>query len=309
MSAHATRRIYRHRLPVRVMHWTNVVCLFVLLGSGLQIFNAHPALYWGEDSRFHRPALALTGKADAQGVPRGETRIGTLRLKTDGFLGASKNLFGVHVARGFPTWATIPGAKSLADGRRWHFFFAWIFVLNGLAYLGWSLASRHLAGDLWPTGPDLRGMGRSIVDHLKFKHPTGDAAARYNVLQKLAYLAVILVLVPGVILMGLAMSPDFDVVLGWLLDLVGGRQSARTWHFIFAFALLAFVAVHVFMVLVSGPVNQVRSMLTGRYDVPLDPGPRQADLRDQDKTPAVATASVAGQPAQEATASTPGGTP
>jgi thiosulfate reductase cytochrome b subunit len=268
--AHATRPTYRHRLPVRVTHWINVACLAILLGSGLQIFNAHPALYWGEVSKFGKPALALTGKPDAAGVPRGELRIGTRRFATDGVLGASKNLFGAHVARGFPTWATIPGAKSLADGRRWHFFFAWIFVLNGAAYLLWSLFSRHLARDLWPTKPDLRGMGRSIVEHLKFKHPTGDAAARYNVLQKLAYLAVILVLIPGVILMGLGMSPDFDVVLGWLLDLVGGRQSARTWHFIFAMLLLAFVAIHVFMVIVSGPINQVRSMLTGRYDVPID---------------------------------------
>ena len=268
--AAATRRLYRHRLPVRVMHWTNVVCLFVLLGSGLQIFNAHPALYWGEASRFSKPAFALTGKPDAAGVPRGELRIGTRAFATDGVLGASKNLFGAHVARGFPTWATIPGAKSLADGRRWHFFFAWIFVINGAAYLLWSLASRHLARDLWPTWPDLRGMGRSILDHLKFKHPTGEAAARYNVLQKLAYLAVIGIQIPGVILMGLAMSPDFDVLLGWLLDLVGGRQSARTWHFIFAMLLLAFVAIHVFMVIVSGPINQVRSMLTGRYDVPVE---------------------------------------
>jgi thiosulfate reductase cytochrome b subunit len=265
--AHAWRRTTRHRLPVRLTHWINVACLVILLGSGLQIFNAHPALYWGEISRFDRPALALTGRADAQGRAQGVTRIGAMKFDTDGFLGASKNLFGVHVARGFPTWATIPGAKSLADGRRWHFFFAWIFVVNGALYLAWSLASRHLRGDLWPTGADWRGFGRSLVDHLKFKHPTGEAAARYNILQKLAYLAVILVLLPGMVLTGLAMSPDFDVMLGWLLDLVGGRQSARTWHFIFAMALVAFVLVHVFMVLVSGPVNHLRSMLTGHFYV------------------------------------------
>jgi thiosulfate reductase cytochrome b subunit len=268
--AHATRRIQRHRLPLRVMHWINVACLLVLLGSGLQIFNAHPALYWGEDSTFDKPVLALTGKPDAKGVPRGETRIGSLRLRTDGVLGASKNLFGAHVARGFPTWATIPGAKSLADGRRWHFFFAWFFVLNGLAYLAWSLASKHLAGDLWPTRADWRGIGHSIIEHARFRHPTGEAAARYNVLQKLAYLAVVLVLLPGIALFGLAMSPDFDVVLGWLLDLVGGRQSARTWHFLFAVALVAFVAIHLFMVLVTGPINQIRAMITGRYDIHLD---------------------------------------
>jgi thiosulfate reductase cytochrome b subunit len=274
--AHATRRIYRHRLPVRVMHWINVACLAVLLGSGLQIFNAHPALYWGEASVFDRPALALTGKKDAQGVPRGETRIGALTFRTDGVLGASENLLGAHVARGFPTWATIPGARSLADGRRWHFFFAWLFVLNGAAYLAWSLASRHLSGDLWPSRADWRGLGRSILDHARFSHPTGDEAARYNVLQRLAYLAVVLVLLPGITLFGLAMSPDFDVMLGWLLDLVGGRQSARTWHFIFAALLVAFVLIHLFMVVVTGPINQVRAMLTGRYDVHVDDAPPPA---------------------------------
>ena len=173
--AHATRRTYRHRLPVRISHWINVVCLFVLLGSGLQIFNAHPALYWGRISTFDKPAFALGARNDAHGRPHGFTAIGHWKFATDGVFGASKNLFGVHVARGFPTWATIPGAKSLADGRRWHFFFAWFFVLNGLAYLG-----------------------------------------------------VIYVLAPGIVLMGLAMSPHLDPVLGWLVDLVGGRQSART---------------------------------------------------------------------------------
>ena len=173
--------------------------------------------------------------------------------------------------RGFPSWATIPGPKSLAAGRRWHFFFAWLFVLNGLAYLAWSWRSRHLRDDLAPTTAEWRGIGASIREHLRFKHPTGEAALRYNILQKLAYLAVILILGPGVLLMGLAMSPHMDSVLGWMLDLVGGRQSARTWHFVAAFAFLAFAAIHLFMVLVTGPVNQVRAMITGRYVIHAPP--------------------------------------
>ena len=186
-------------------------------------------------------------------------------------LGVSRNLAGRPVARGFPAWATIPGAKDLAQGRRWHFFFAWVFVINGLAYLLWSWRSRHLARDLAPTGAELRGIGDSVREHLRFQHPTGEAATRYNVLQKLAYLVVLFVLLPGIVLMGLAMSPTLDSVLGWMVDLVGGRQSARTWHFVFAFALVAFVVVHVVMVLVTGPLNQVRAMITGNYRVPPDP--------------------------------------
>jgi len=280
---------YRHRLPVRLMHWTNVACLVALFMSGLQIFNAHPALYWGQDSRFDRPALALAAVATPAGALRGETRIGTHRIDTTGVLGVSANKAGVPTRRGFPTWATMPGPRNLAEGRRWHFFFAWLFVLNGIAYWLWSWRSRHLRRDLAPTGSELRGIGHSISEHLRFRHPTGAEAARYNVLQKLAYLAVIYVLAPGVVLMGLAMSPHMDSVLGWLVDLVGGRQSARTWHFIIAFAFLAFLFVHVFMVLVSGPLNQLRSMITGRYRLPRDPAPPGAPAPDSAALPPAPT--------------------
>lgn len=271
MTDARARLTYRHRLPVRVMHWLNALCIVILFMSGLSIFNAHPALYWGEDSHFDTPLLSLTGKAGPDGRLRGETQVGPWRFDTTGVLGVSPMMSGEPGKRGFPSWATIPGPKSLAAGRRWHFFFAWLFVLNGLAYLAWSWRSRHLRDDLAPTTAEWRGIGASIREHLRFKHPTGEAALRYNILQKLAYLAVILILGPGVLLMGLAMSPHMDSVLGWMLDLVGGRQSARTWHFVAAFAFLAFAAIHLFMVLVTGPVNQVRAMITGRYMIHAPP--------------------------------------
>ena len=268
MSEDAVRSTYRHRLPVRIMHWINVVCLFVLLMSGLQIFNAHPALYWGEYSSFDAPWLALKAVPAGNGQLRGDTKIGSLHVTTTGVLGVSKNpVSGNPGPRGFPSWATIPAYRSLAEGRRWHFFFAWLFVINGLSYLLWSWRSRHLGKDLLPTRDDWRGMGHSIIEHLKFKHPTGEAATRYNILQKLAYLGVVLALGPGVVLMGLAMSPHMDSVLAWLVDMVGGRQSARTIHFLFAMAFLGFIAIHVFMVLVTGPLNQIRAMITGRYTI------------------------------------------
>ncbi len=273
MSAAKGELTYRHRLPIRIMHWINAICLIALFMSGLQIFNAHPALYWGNDSRFDQPALSLKAMLLPSGELRGVTQVGAFHVDTTGVLGASKNQAGVIQARGFPAWATVPGPRSLADGRSWHFFFVWLFVINGLSYWLWSWRSRHFRQDLAPSGAELHGIGGSIRKHLKFKHPTGAEAARYNVLQKLAYLSVIVVFGPGIVLMGLAMSPHMDSVLGWMVDLVGGRQSARTWHFIIAFSLLAFVLAHVFMVLVSGPLNQLRSMITGRYRIPPDPTP------------------------------------
>lgn len=260
------RLVYRHRWPVRVMHWVNAVCLVILLGSGLQIFNAHPSLYWGNRSDPGKELLTLSASADAQGQPRGVTRIGSHAIDTTGVLGASK-VEGEWTSRGFPSWATIPGPGWLAMGRRWHFFFAWLFVLNGLAYVGWSAITRHLDRDLVPARRDWRVLGRSIVDHLRFRHPQGEEALRYNILQRLAYLVTIFVFGGGIVLMGLLMSPRMDAVLGGLVEFVGGRQSARTIHFVIAMAFVAFIVVHVVEVLISGPLNQLRGMITGWYRI------------------------------------------
>jgi thiosulfate reductase cytochrome b subunit len=261
-------RIYRHRLPVRVMHWVNVVSITILLMSGLNIFNAHPALYWGRDSHFNSPWFAIESR-DTPAGPQGVTRFAGREWNTTGVLGLSET-DGDLKARGFPSWATVPGAQWLAMARHWHFFFAWVFVLNGIAYLLYTLLSRHLVRDLLPTREELRGIGRSITDHLRFRHPKGEAALRYNVLQNLAYLTVIFVLLPLVVVAGMAMSPRLDTVFTGWVDLLGGRQSARSLHFIAAAGLLLFTLIHLFEVIVAGVWNEVRSMVTGWYSVPAD---------------------------------------
>lgn len=261
----------RHTWPVRVMHWVNVLAFAVLLMSGLQIFNAHPALYWGKSSYTGEPpVMQMDARLDARGNPVGMTRILGHDFDTTGVLGVSAGVDGQPTARGFPAWITLPSQRWLALARRWHFFFAWVLVINGFTYLVYSLVSGHLARELSPTRPDWRAIGRSIVDHLLLRHPHGEAARRYNILQKLAYLGVIFFLFPVLVLMGWGMSPGLDsLVPGWV-DLVGGRQSARTLHFIAAWLLVAFVFIHVFEVIVSGFWNNLRAMITGRYRVPSD---------------------------------------
>jgi thiosulfate reductase cytochrome b subunit len=269
-AARSERRFYRHRLPVRVMHWINVVCLTILLMSGLNVFNAHPALYWGQESTFAKPWVSFRARETPAG-PIGVTTIAGREFVTTGVLGLS-NFEGRPHARAFPAWATIPSAQWLAMGRHWHFFFAWIFVINGLCYIAYTVLSRHLVRDLTPTRAELRAIGASIRNHLLFRHPAGDEARRYNVLQSLAYLVVIFGLLPLLVLAGLAMSPRIDTVFTGWVELLGGRQSARTLHFLAAFGLLLFVLIHVFEVLISGVWNQLRSMLTGWYELP-DPHP------------------------------------
>lgn len=260
-------RTYRHALLVRISHWINVICLTALLMSGLQIFNAHPALYWGDRSTFDHPWLAINAGQNDAGELVGVTNILGHWFNTTGVLGLSQDADGEPAERAFPAWATLPGPAWLAMGRRWHFFFAWLFVINGVVYVAYSLLGGHLRRDLLPSGRDLAHIGRSLWDHLRLRFPKGEEAKRYNVLQKLAYLGTAFVLGPLIVLAGLTMSPRLDASFPVLLDIFGGRQSARSIHFLCAAALLAFVVIHLIMVLISGVWNNLRSMITGRYDI------------------------------------------
>ncbi len=269
MVATAHSYLYkRHSLAARLMHWLNVISLTILLMSGLMIFNAHPSLDWGKSSYTGKPSvLSISARDLGNGQMMGVTTVLGHEFNTTGLLGVSNAPNGKPNDVAFPSWMTIPSAYSLAESRLWHFFFAWLLVINGVLYVAHALASRHLKRDLLPTGADWRGMGRSILDHVKFKHPQGEDAKRYNVLQKLAYLSVIFVLLPLIILGGWAMSPWLNSLWPGWVDIFGGRQAARTVHFIVAWLLVAFVAIHVFEVIVSGLWNHLRSMITGQYRI------------------------------------------
>ena len=264
------RMVPHHALATRVTHWINALCVTVLLMSGLQIFLAHPALYWGQyGADADRPAFEIGAKTVEGGGERGFVRLGARAIDTTGALGLVPGADGDLTERAFPRWATIPGWRSLTLGRRWHFFFAWLFVANLTAYYVFGLINSHLRRDLAPTRAELRPRAilADIVDHLRLRFPKGEAALHYNPLQKLAYLGVIAVLLPTMILTGLTMSPGMDAILPWLVDLFGGRQSARTVHFIAASLLLLFVAVHLAMVVLAGPINGVRAMITGKLAI------------------------------------------
>jgi thiosulfate reductase cytochrome b subunit len=261
--------IYRHSGTVRLTHWVNALVLLVLLMSGLQIFNAHPALYLGSKSDFADPIMAMGAVREGEGF-KGVTTLFGHPFDTTGVFGLTGDENSGYDDRGFPWSVTLPGHRDLAMGRRWHFFFAWLFLFNGLAYLLWSLGSGHLRRDLAPTGKELKHIGASIAEHARLRFPKGEEAKRYNVLQKLAYLGVALMLLPLMLLTGLAMSPGMDAAFPILLDIFGGRQSARTIHFISASLIVIFFIVHIVMVLLSGVWNNLRSMITGRYVIEPD---------------------------------------
>lgn len=266
---------YRHSVVVRITHWINVVCMTFLLMSGLQIFNAHPALYWGDKSDFEAPLLSMRSVPEADGTPAGVTRVFGRDFETTGVFGSSGEETR-SANRGFPWAVTIPGYRDLAAGRRWHFFFAWLFVINGLVYVAHTILSGHWR-NIVPTGGQLWHFGTTVKDHLFLRFPKGEEAKDYNVLQKVAYFAVIFILVPALILAGLTMSPGLNAAFPWLLDLFDGRQSARTVHFIVAALILGFVVIHLVMVVLSGLWNNIRSMITGRFRIESEETPHAAE--------------------------------
>lgn len=224
--------IRRHRLATRLWHWVNAVAVIILLGSGLGISNAHPRLYWGRYGANFDPAWLQ--------LPR------------------------------FPAWITIPASYNLAISRRWHLFFALVLGFGLLAHLLWSLANRHIQRDLRVRRADLSPahLWADLRAHWNFRFHDPERPRDYNAFQKLSYVAILFVALPLAILTGLALSPAMDAAWPWLLDLFGGRQSARSIHFLAAIGIALFTIVHLVLVILAGPVNEVRSMLTGWWRVP-----------------------------------------
>ncbi len=273
-AAAAPRRapVVRHSAWVRVTHWIWVVALLILFSSGLQIFNAHPSLNFGNTTTFDPTATGpnrLILNIDNNNAT-GITQVLGHTFDTTGVLGVSQTGDGL-AARAFPSWITLPSTQDLATARRWHFLFAWVLAFNALAYLVYGLVSGHIARDLLPRLRELASLPHDVVTHLRLQFSHGPEAPQYNVLQKLTYVLVLFVVLPVLVLAGLEMSPRIDAALPWLGVVFGGRQSARTIHFLMAWTLVSFVAVHVVMVIVSGLGNNLRSMITGRAAAPSDP--------------------------------------
>lgn len=255
-DAEKTTLLRRHTLITRVTHWVWAISSFFLLLSGLQIFNAHPALYLGDQSgfAFDNTVFEISGQDG-----KGYLSVFGVSIDWIGWLGWSDG-----AARAFPQWATIPSGVDLATGRVIHFFFAWILVTTLLIWALAAFFSRHFQRDLMLRTTDVAAVLRDVRDHLRLRFHHGP---RYGPLQRLTYGLVLFGLFPLIVATGLAMSPGLNAVMPWLPEILGGRQTARTLHFVAAFGLLAFVVVHLAMVVLAGPVNEMRAITTGWYRV------------------------------------------
>jgi Ni/Fe-hydrogenase b-type cytochrome subunit len=255
------RIVYRHNRITRLTHWISALALMILFMSGLQIFNAHPYLYWGSTSEPDGAFFSI-GTSQDDGEARGFVDLYGRKIDTTGFLGVQQGVFGPS-GRAFPSWLTVPGYYSLAAARRWHFFFGWLFAISGVVYLIYNLAVGHIEKFFF-TPRDARKTPAMAAYYLHIRK-VSPQEGEYNPLQKMAYTGVFAILAPLILLSGMAMSPQLNIAFNWLPAAFGGRHSARAVHFILAFGFLAFVLGHVFMVLTQGFLNNMRSMTSGWY--------------------------------------------
>ena len=232
------RYAMRYSLLVRLSHWIVVLCFFALVVSGAEIIVSHPRFYWGETGTvLTTPLFQLPIPSSRRLVPTGY-----------GYVLADQN-----------GWS-----------RALHFQTAWVLMITGLLYVAGGLVTGHFRRNLLPLKEDLapRRFANILGHHLRFKQPRAAEGWSYNVLQRFAYLFVILILFPVLIWTGLAMSPAFASAIPAMVTLLGGRQSVRTIHFFASLALILFLLVHLVMVWRAGFKSRVRAMITGRTDTP-----------------------------------------
>lgn len=212
----------KHALSTRLWHWVNAIAIIVLFMSGLNISNAHRYLYWGD-----------------YGFDPKDAWLAVVR---------------------FPGWATIPGSYNLAVARDWHIIAAWPFGIGLLFIWIAMLANGHFRRDLATKPSDWTPA--AVIASVKAHSPSGEAAHHgYNAVQKILYGGVFGVLLPLMVLTGLSISPGFEPAAPWLIDLLGGRQSARSLHFLAAWGIFGFFVIHIVLALTDWRL--ILEMFTG----------------------------------------------
>jgi len=228
-------------LWIRVTHYINFLFLFFMIRSGIQILAAHPRLYLTDSSDPKKSWLKFTRKE----VPKDQ-----LYTAADDEIDASP-------------WLALPGGENLGLGRHWHFFSLIFWILNGVVYV----ALLFLTGEwsrLIPTSWDIFPRAwESLVTYVTLHIPPSSAFHPYDGLQQLTYAGVVFLLAPFMILLGAAMSPSIEAHFPWYVRLFGGKQGARSLHFLGMVAFTLFVLMHVTLVLLVHYEDNIRNIVLG----------------------------------------------
>src|SRR6185437_1942442 len=238
-----------HRLWVRLTHWLFAGAVLVLIYSGVTILMAHPRFYWGNAGNdLIQPLFE---------VPLGPNYHHVSFAPATPFFPSRNSPVTADLL--VEPWNQNSWARSL------HFLAAWCFATGLLAYLALARATGHARSALWPRRDELErnNLWQDVQAHLRLPMPAVKPGPPYAVLQKLAYTMVVFVALPLMFLTGITMSPAITANYPILLVIFGGAQSARTIHF-FTFTFLAiFLLIHLAMILLTGPLRQLRGMILG----------------------------------------------
>ena len=231
--------ILDYPLWLRATHFLNLLFLSLLARSGQEILSAHPKLYWNDDCTPGCEWLRLTRKR----MP-------------------ARNLWTSRdEEESFSSWIALPGRRNLGLGRHWHFLADAGWLLTGLLYVVMLCATpewRRLVPTSWSILPAAWQVLRSYLSlHLVV------TPGRYNPLEQLAYCAVVFLLSPLAMATGIAMSPSIAARFPWYLRIFGGRQPARSIHFLCLCGFLAFFVVHLSLMIAHGAIRDMALIVLG----------------------------------------------
>lgn len=233
-------------LWLRITHYVNFLFIVLLIRSGLQILMDHPRLYWNVHCTPGTEWLRLT----------------PFEVPTDRIWTAKDD------ARYLTPWIGLPGDRhTVGMARHWHFLSVLFWVANGVIYVGLLFGTgqwRRLIPTSWQVVPDAWNY---FVHYVTFHlPPEPDAFIRYNPLQQLGYVGVVFFLAPLAIATGFSMSPALTNRFRCYPRLPGNRQIGRSIHFLIMCAFLAFIVIHVTLVLLTGFAANMNSIVLGMSD-------------------------------------------
>jgi len=224
---------------LRATHLLNIVFLALLVRSGVEILSSFPKLYWRDHCTPGTEWLRLTRRPLPTGRP----------------------WTALEEEEAWSPWLALPGGSKLGLGRHWHFATVLVWVATGVAYVALLFASdewRRLVPSSWSIAG---GAWDTLLTYLSFEiPPPGDP---YNPIQQLAYFGIVFLLAPLTIATGAAMSPAVAGRFPGYVRLFGGRQGARSIHFLCLIGFVTFTAVHTVMVVVHGLPAGLAAVLLG----------------------------------------------
>jgi DMSO/TMAO reductase YedYZ molybdopterin-dependent catalytic subunit/thiosulfate reductase cytochrome b subunit len=224
---------------IRLTHFFNFLFITLLVRSGIEIIGAHPKFYWRDDT-----------------LPDSEwIRFSKKKMPKDRIWTAEDEIEPLS------SWTALPGRNNLGLGRHWHFWAVNGWLLTGLIYVVQLLTTsqwRRLVPTSWGIFP---AAWQAILIYAQLRIPP--AGNPFNAVQQLTYFLVIFVLSPLQIVTGLMMSASIGARFPWFPRIIGGRQAARSVHFIGLITFVVFVTVHIALVIAHGFQLEMAKIVLG----------------------------------------------